>query len=74
VTLGRDGKLYPAGHRRPAGANERLAGLVHAMRCGRGMSYRTIQARLAQRETWVSLGSVHHLWHAYECDRCAQPG
>ncbi len=70
VVGGRNGRLYPVGHRRPDEDNARAAGLIHAMR-HRGMPFRTIAARLADHGLRVSLGSVHHLWRSFECDRCA---
>jgi hypothetical protein len=70
VVVGRDRKLYPLGHRRADADNERAAALIHQMR-HRGLSFRAIAAGLANHGLRVSLGSVHHLWHAYECDRCS---
>jgi hypothetical protein len=67
----RDGKLHPAGGYHAPGEVEQAAGIIHTLRCGQGLPFRTIQARLADRGLRFSLGSVYHYWRAYSCDRCA---
>ena len=70
VIQGRDGRLYPVGHRHPPADVERATGLIHAMRCGRGMKFREITAKLGHYGLRISLGTVYTYWAATECGHC----
>jgi hypothetical protein len=71
VVRGKDGKLYPVPRRRPAAVNQRAAGLIHAMRCARHMTFKQIDQALPGYGLRISHGSVVHLWQATECAQCA---
>ena len=69
----RDGKCYPERWwDLPAATVERLRGLEHALRCGRGLSYRAVQRTLF--EQYGERRSIGVIWkdiNQYECSRCA---
>lgn len=70
LVRGRDGKLYPVGHRRSAEDNARAAGYVHGLR-HRGVHFREIVRQLPRVGLRVSYGSVWTLWTTSVCDQCA---
>jgi hypothetical protein len=71
---GRDHKLYPVDLPLPKAEHDRLVGLSHLMRCGRGLSYRQAQRALAEQlGVRRSLGAIFRDVHHYECAQCIAP-
>jgi hypothetical protein len=64
------GRRYPPGIRRPEHEVDRLVDLVHRFRCGQGLSYRAIAARLLKQGYRVSRGSVQNYHRRYWCEKC----
>lgn len=68
VVRGKDGKRYPSGLPRPGAEVERLRLLAHQFYCGRGLSYRDVQAvMLDQNGVRRSIGILHRDVAEFDC-------